>query len=80
VPAGFVELALEDQALDLVELALEDQALDRLRPNVEAERDFLFFEKFVTALLRASDPSACTGSRLPVLTRTGGKRTLQSPK
>jgi hypothetical protein len=25
-------------------------------------------------------PSACTGSRLPVLTRTGGKRTLQSPK
>ena len=25
-------------------------------------------------------PSACTGSRLPVLTRTGGKRTLQRPK
>ena len=24
--------------------------------------------------------SACTGSRLPVLTRTGGKRILQSPK
>ena len=30
--------------------------------------------------LTSPNPSGCTGSRLPVLTRTGGKRTLQSPK
>ena len=31
-------------------------------------------------LLHMSPVRACTGSRLPVLTRTRGKRTLQSPK
>ena len=31
-------------------------------------------------LQRPKTPSTCTGSRLPVLTRTGGKRILQRPK